>query len=101
MANRNLSPDTSLSLLILRAIKSGIRPCEIYNLPNYGFFGRQQTIEIYRSKGFSLSDIKKIDDAKLSPMQVYYAINKDKQQQEEKKKIWNDVKTNLIEVKTF
>lgn len=107
MANRNLSPDTSLSLLILRAISAGIRPSHIYcpHMWKRSFQVYQSVIEKYRSKGFTLLEIERIINADLSPMQVYYAINKDKAQKEEQKKreenAWNDVKTNLIEVNTF
>lgn len=94
MANRILSPDSSLSLLVLRALKAGIRQCEIHNLyslQTWNFEKFQKTVETYRSKGFNYSDIKKLLDAKLSPSQVNYVIKIDKIQQ--KTKVWENVKT--------
>ena len=111
MANRILSPDCSLSLIILRALASGIRPCQVYcpymwkrSLSSY-----HKVIELYRSKGFSFGEIEKVVSAELSPAQVYYVIRKDKQQQEEQKKkeelhkkflehrnLWSDMKVTNV-----
>ncbi len=87
MANRILSPDNSLSLLVLRLRKAGISPCHIYSLSDYRFTCQQDIFQIYRSKGFTNNDIKTILDAKLSAMQVWYVEKKDEILQKQKKTI--------------